>query len=611
MNKTNDLKSIAQLLRRDAINMTTVAGSGHPTSCMSCAEIISVLFFNEMSYDPKNHANQNNDEFVLSKGHAAPILYAALARAGCIHEDILKLRKLDSPLEGHPMPASLPWIRVATGSLGQGISAAVGMAIAARLQKNSYRTYCVLGDSEVAEGSVVEAIAAAVHYQLSNLCIIIDINRLGQSGETMYGHNISRYQRIYEAYGAAVISIDGHNVDELIRAFDQARKNKTVTVILAKTLKGKGVLSIENKEEWHGKPIPKEMLEKVLQEIPETPMPKVTPKFPEARVNEKGKSIKKISIKILPSYKLGEKIATREAYGMVLAKIAEQDSSVVATDAEVKNSTFSIKVLQTRPAQFVEAYIAEQNMIGMALGMSVKGCKVFGSTFAAFLTRAHDQIRMAALSSANFTIVGSHAGVSIGEDGPSQMALEDLSMFRALPGSIVLYPSDAVATEKMVELALTHPGIKYIRTSRPKTPVIYDNSESFPIGEFKVVKASGKDKAIIVAAGVTLFEALKAYENLKAKGIDIAVVDAYCLKPFDGDKFSAIALKSGGKVIVVEDHYPEGGLGETITSALACKNIEVEHLAVRSLPHSATPEELLRLEEIDAVAIEHAVKRLI
>ncbi|MBI5390545.1 transketolase [Candidatus Woesearchaeota archaeon] len=607
MDDLTKLSVMARLLRRDSMMMTTKAGSGHPTTCMSCAEIMSSLFFQVMRYDPNNSNNPDNDEFILSKGHAAPILYACLHRAGCSKEDPMTLRQLGSPYEGHPVPSSLPWVKVATGSLGQGLSVATGMAIAAKIQQRNYRVYALLGDSECAEGSVYEAIALACHRKLDNLTAIVDVNRLGQSGETMFGHDINHYERIFSAFGAHVIVTDGHDLHALLAAFAEAASTKEKpTVILAHTFKGRGVSFTENKEGWHGKPLNEAQLADALKELPDAPQPSFAPRMPASvAVALQEKSLAPLS------YKRGELIATREAYGNALVRLGAAYSTIAVADAEVKNSTFAEKFLKVQPNHFVETYIAEQNMVGIVLGLSKKGFHAFGSTFAAFLTRAHDQIRMATLSSANLTLVGSHAGVSIGEDGASQMALEDLAMFRCLPDSMVFYPSDAVSTEKIMEQCLTLQGVKYIRTSRPKTPVLYESDEEFLPEEFKVVKYEEQSQVVLVGCGVTLHEAIKASEQLAGDGIRVTVVDCYCIKPFPVDEFKALVQECGGCVVVAEDHYPEGGLGEAVATALENTLFQMKHLAVRKMPHSGKSEELLRVQEIDAAAIVQAVKALV
>ncbi len=605
----DDLEYIADLMRRDVLEMTTAAGSGHPTSCLSCAEIMSVLFFNEMKYDTGNPFNPDNDEFVLSKGHAAPILYSALYRAGCVNKDLMTLRKFGSPYEGHPMPNALKWVKVATGSLGQGLAVGVGMALAAKMQSRDYRVYVLMGDSESAEGSVCEAISLAAHYKLNNLCVIVDVNRLGQSKETMLGHDIEAYEGKFRELGASPIPVNGHDVAELMNAFEEARKvdKDSPTVIIAKTYKGKGVSFLEDKEGWHGKALTDEELTKALAEIPEVKMPRIKITKPQKTKIK----LKNSSNPVIPDYAIGEPVATREAYGTALVKLAQNNDLFVALDAEVSNSTFSEKIAKAYPIKYVECYIAEQAMIGIALGLSVKGYNVFASTFAAFLSRAHDQLRMAALSSANLTICGSHVGVSIGEDGPSQMGLEDIAMFRTLPGSIVLYPSDAVSAEKLVELASKAKGIKYVRTTRPKTPVIYDKKEKFELGGFKVLRESKEDKLAIIGAGITLHEAIKAYDALQKEGVNVRVIDLYCVKPLNSRKLSDEIKKSNNKVIVVEDHYPQGGIGESLSRKLNEYGIRVECLAVSKMPCSGKAVELMKYVGIDVDAIVKKAKEFI
>jgi len=602
----NQLQDLANILRRDVSKMTTVAGSGHPTSCFSCAEIMSVLFFDDMKYDTKNSNNPDNDEFILSKGHAAPILYAALYHAGCIKHDLMKLRKLESPLEGHPVPKSLNWAKVATGSLGQGLSVGVGFALAAKMQNRKFKTFVLMGDSEIAEGSVYEALEIATHYKLNNLIAIVDLNRLGQRGETLLAHNVNAYRTRFKSFGLNVITINGHKIQEIKKAFSNARKSKKPTVILAKTFKGHGVSFLEDKEGWHGKAMKKNELEKALSEIPNPKKPRISISKPK-KINFKFK-IKKVKSN---SYDLNQEIATREAYGKAIANLAIANSSILAIDAEVSNSTKAEEVKKVAPKQFIEAFIAEQNMIGTALGLSKKGFNIFASSFAAFLSRAHDQIRMAAVSSADFTITGSHVGVSIGEDGPSQMGLEDIALFRDLPGSTIFYPSDAVSMEKIVGLcSKLKKGIRYIRTTRSPTNVIYKNNESFKVGDFKIVKQSSKDKVVVVGSGITLHEAIKSHNELKKSNTNISVIDLYCIKPFNAKKFENFVKKHGKKLIVVEDHYPEGGIGEMLAESLENSGIKIKHLAVRSLPHSGKPEELLKKYNINWESIIREVKRI-
>ncbi|PIN92938.1 transketolase [Candidatus Pacearchaeota archaeon CG10_big_fil_rev_8_21_14_0_10_31_24] len=600
----SQLQDIATLIRRDSIISTTEAGSGHPTSSMSCADILSALFFEEMSYDIKNPDNPDNDEFILSKGHAAPALYSALIRSECIKEDIKSLRKANSNLEGHPMPRSLKWIKVATGSLGQGLSIGVGMALASKLQKRKFRTYVLLGDSELAEGSNYEAVQLALHYKLNNLTAIADINRLGQRGETIMGHDIESYKSRFLGFGWNVLTIEGHNMTQILLALKQSKTSDKPTIILAKTLKGKGVSFLENKDEWHGKSVSKDRLQEALSELGNPKMPLISIRKP----LKLSPQIRKISSPTLPIFKIGEGVATRSAYGKSLASLAKSNPNILAVDAEVSNSTYSEEVKNETPEQFIETFIAEQNMIGISLGLSKKGFNPFASTFSAFLIRAHDQIHMASLSSANFTICGSHAGISIGQDGASQMSTEDISFFRSLDGSVIFYPSDANSTAKLVKQSLHNKFITYIRTTRAKTPVIYNEKQLFPIGEFKVLKESKKDKAVLIGSGITLHECLKAHNFLKSKNKNMAVIDLYCIKPLNIKKLISFIKKHGNCIIVSEDHGKAGGIGEMLSSSLANTNIKITSLAVNGIPHSAKPEELLEKHKINWKAIVQAVK---
>ena len=603
---TEPLEDIANILRRDVIGMTTEAGSGHLTSCLSCAEIMSSLFFQAMRYDIKDPFNPDNDEFVLSKGHAAPILYASLYRAGAIAYYLKGLRQLSSPLEGHPIPLPSGWIKVATGSLGQGLSVGLGMALASKLQKRKFMTYVLLGDSELAEGSVYEAFQLASFYNVNNLCAIVDINKLGQRGETMLAYDLKAYKKRIEAFGWAVIIVDGHNIKQILSALAKAKQSKKPTAILAKTIKGKGVSFLEGKNGFHGKALSAEQAEKALKKIHDVPFPKIEIIKPE-KIEFEPLLMKSPK---LSSYKPNEQVSTREAYGQALANLAQVDPNVITTDAEVSNSTFADKVKKVRSKQFIEAYIMEQNMIGMSLGLSVKGFNVFASTFAAFLSRAHDQLRMSALSYPNFTVCGSHAGVSIGEDGPSQMGLEDIALFRSLPNSIVLYPSDAVSAEKLVYTSYQTRGLKHIRTTRSNTPIIYKPEDKFPIGEFKVIRESFQDSVVLVGAGITLHEALKAHEALKKEGISSAVVDLYCIKPFNSEMFINFLKLHGNKVVIAEDHYTEGGIGEMLFHELANSGITIKSLAVSQIPHSGKKDELLDRYGINAKAIIMEAKKI-
>ncbi len=607
MVSNSGLQDAANLLRRDVLEMTSNAGSGHPSSCLSCAEIMSVLFFNEMSYDRSYAESLSNDEFVLSKGHAAPILYAALKRADCISYDLNELRKISSPLEGHPIPQLGGWVKAATGSLGQGLGIGAGMALAARLHKRDYRVYVLLGDSECSEGSVWEAVQIASHYNLGNLCAVVDINRLGQRGETMLSHDISAYKKRFESFGWQAIDVDGHSVSELIKAFAKASKSKKPQVILCRTIKGKGVSFLEGKNGWHGRALSREELKKALKEIPEIKMPKIKT----SKIKIKSADNHDVEKIFFSKYDLGDEISTREAYGNALVNIADADSQVLVLDAEVSNSTFSEKVKKSSPEQFVECFIAEQNMISMALGASLKGHKPFASTFAAFLARAHDQLRMASISKANIIVCGSHAGVSVGEDGASQMGLEDIALFRSLPNSVIFYPGDAVSAERLTALSYQLPGIKYIRTTRPKTRVIYRNNEEFMLGEFKVVRSSSFDSVVLAGAGITLHECLKAHPILEKQGVKTAVLDIYCIKPFNSKKFVDFVGKHGSKLVIAEDHYQEGGIGDMLISA--CKNtgIKIVHLAVQKVPHSGTKDELISSCMIGSDAVARAAKDVV
>ena len=600
------LHRMAQKLRRHSLESTAEAGSGHPTSCMSCADIMSVLFFDEMRFDPSDPSGADADVFVLSKGHAAPILWAALKEAGAIQDDLLSLRRFDSPLEGHPTPRC-PWVRVATGSLGQGLSAAAGMAWARKLDGTPARVYALLGDGEAAEGSVWEAAQFASFNRLDNVCAVLDVNRLGQSGPTMYQHDTAVYEARFRGFGWDVAVVDGHDVAALRRAFAKARGTSgRPFAIVAKTLKGKGVSFVEDKDGWHGKPVKKgEELQKAVAELGDTSVtiPVEARRYPPVAARATG------DLTLKPSYALGQEVATREAYGTALAKLARTSPAVVAIDGDTKNSTFSEKLKEAAPRQFAEGYIAEQNMVGAALGMATEGLIPFASTFACFLTRAYDFIRMAAYSRPRHLVLcGSHAGVSIGEDGPSQMALEDLAMMRAITGSTILYPSDAVSAERIVEAAARTPGLVYIRTSRPKTPVLYANEEYFPVGQSKTLRASAKDAVTVVGAGVTLHEALKAHEALAKSGIAVRVIDLYSVKPVDVETLRKAATETKA-IVTVEDHSVCGGLGEAVMAAVG-NRAPVVLLGVSTVPRSGKPAELMRHHGIDAEAIVAAVKTL-
>ena len=607
------LMNIATRLRIDSVRSTTEAGSGHPSTCCSAAEIMAALFFAEMRYDPRDSANEDNDRFVLSKGHAAPVLYAAWAAAGIIgRDDVLQLRRIDSDLEGHPTPR-LPWVDVATGSLGQGLCAGVGIALNARRIQSDYRTYVLLGDGETAEGSVWEAAEAAAFHKLDSLCGITDVNALGQSQPTQWQHDMHAYSSRWSAFGWHTIIVDGHDVTALLDAFEQARRvTHQPTMILARTIKGKGISLIEGKGGWHGKPLKKGAeLEQALAELQSQLVldegPAAAPRPPARRQRSTPRQVQLAA----PPYKRGDSVATREAYGAAIARLGAADDRVVALDADVKNSTFSDKFEQQQPDRFYQNFIAEQVMIGAAMGLAARGAIPFPSTFAAFLSRAYDFIRMAAIGNSNIKMAGSHAGVSIGEDGPSQMALEDLAMMRAQPNMVVLYPCDAVSTERLIEVAANHRGPVYVRISRPKTPVIYGPDETFEVGGLKVVRQGSGDAATVIGAGVTLFEALKAHDALGADGIAIRVVDLYSLQPIDAASLQRCARETHGRLITVEDHYAGGGIGDAVAAAVAPEGFTVRRLSVPEIPRSGTPEELLDRYGISARHIISAVKELV
>ena len=607
------LKNVATRLRIDSVRATSEAGSGHPTSCASAAEIVATLFFSEMRYDPRNPQNPDNDRFVLSKGHAAPVLYSAWAEVGLLtRDDLLTLRRFDSDLEGHPTPR-LPFVDVATGSLGQGVCAAVGTALNARLIESDYRTYVLLGDGESAEGSVWEAAEAASNDRLDSLCGITDVNGLGQSGPSIWNHDMEAYASKWRAFGWHAIVVDGHDVTLLLDAYEQARRTKgRPTMILARTLKGKGIPLAEGKGGWHGKAFKKgEELDRVLKDLESQLLPEDEPAQPPDgprthRDNSRRANQPNTGTVGTPSYKMGDSVATREAYGAALAKLGDGDDRIVALDGDVKNSTFSEKFEEKHHNRFFQNFIAEQVMVGSAMGLAARGAIPFPSTFAAFLTRAYDFIRMACISNLNIKLAGSHAGVSIGEDGPSQMALEDLAMMRAQPNMTVLYPCDAMSTERLLELMAYHPGPAYMRTSRPKTPVIYGPDETFAVGGLKILRESANDAATVIGAGITVFEALKAYDQLHKTGVSIRVVDLYSLQPIDASSLQRCARETR-RIITVEDHYAAGGIGEAVAACVTGSGVGVERLCVREIPRSGAPEELVDHYGISARHIVAAV----
>lgn len=608
------LEAMGNRLRVHSIVATSEAGSGHPTSCMSAADLVAAVFFYAMRYDVANPKNPINDRFVLSKGHAAPVLYAALAEAGAFPvEELKNLRKLTSDLEGHPTPR-LPWVDTATGSLGQGLSNAVGMALNGKyLDRCDYRVFVLVGDGESAEGAIWEAAEIASYYKLDNVIAIIDVNGLGQSQRTMYGHDTEVYRRRFESFGWHAVSVDGHNMEQIVTSLDQAiAVEGRPACIVAATRKGKGVSFLEDQEGWHGKPLKKgDEADRALAEIRAaiSGADGLKVKTPDGRTRQPV-AVSPADAPQSPDYSLGKEVATREAYGEGLARLGAENPLVVALDGDTKNSTYSEKFMKAHPERFFEGFIAEQNMVGAAVGLSAMGKIPFSSTFACFLTRAYDHIRMAAISQANIKLCGSHAGVSIGEDGPSQMGLEDLAMMRAIEGSTVLYPSDALSTEHAVRLAAAHKGIVYIRTTRPKTPVIYSDKDSFEIGRAQVVRSGSDDKITIVGAGVTLFEALKAYDKLRSEGVSVRVIDLFSVKPVDVKTLERSARDTNNLVLTVEDHSA-GGIGDAVAAALSPFGIKVNQLLVRTLPRSGKSEELLAAYGIDAAAITKKVKELV
>jgi transketolase len=608
-----DLRELAAQLRVDSIRCTTAAGSGHPTSSMSAADLMAVLMTKYLRYDWSNPHKPQNDRLIFSKGHACPLLYAMLKAAGAIEDkELLSLRKFGSRLQGHPNPRVLPYVDVATGSLGQGLPIGVGMALCGKyLDKLPYRIWVLLGDSEMAEGSIWEAFDKASYYKLNNLIGILDMNRLGQRGETALGWNSAAYAVRARAFGWHAIEIDGHNFEAIDRAYAEALNQKEQpTCIIAKTEKGHGFSQIANKDGWHGRALPPDMEKAALQELGGVRHLVVSTPKPEEKQPAPLPPPRPLK---LPTYEVGQKEATRKAYGDALVALGAARGDVVALDGEVSNSTYADEFKKAYPERFFEMFIAEQQLVSAAVGLSVLGKRPFASSFACFFTRAYDQIRMAAISNATIHLSGSHAGVSIGEDGPSQMGLEDLAMMRAVCDSTVLYPCDANQTAQLVGQMIDCKGISWLRTTREKTPIIYSPSEKFPLGGSKIVKQSTQDKVAVVAAGITVHEALKAYETLKGEGIAIRVLDAYSIKPIDQAALVQAAKDTGGKIVVVEDHRIEGGLGDAVLEAYAAAGAlpRVVKLGVREMPGSGTPAELLAAAGIDAGHIVKAVKALL
>ena len=638
MQSTQEIQELCKLVRHYILTSTTNAGSGHPTSSLSAVELITTLFFSGYFHSDINEPHSfANDRFILSKGHASPLLYALYRVAGALtDDDMVKLRDHNSRLEGHPTPL-FPYSDVETGSLGQGLSIGLGMALGINLRTKNLelrtekkpKVFVLMGDSEFSEGQIYEALQLASHYKATNLVGILDVNRLGQRGETMLGWNLKAYAKRIDSFGwHTVIVEDGHNIEEIQKAFGLISEDRP-TMIIAKTIKGKGVSFLENKDGWHGKPVPKEKLDEALKELGEVDTALIgkiaapvilnsvqdlqeIPKPFDLAQGEQVRHDSSLKLQAL-GYKLHDSVATRQAYGDALVELGKQDEDVVVLDAEMSNSTFAETFKKTFADRFFEMFIAEQNMVSVALGLSKIGFKPYVSTFGSFLTRAYDQIRMSQYSYANLAFCGSHVGVSIGEDGSSQMGLEDISMFRSILNSVIFYPSDANSAIQQLKLLHEHKGIKYLRATKMPLPILYTNEEveSMKIGGSKIIHQSLKDKAVMFCAGITLHEALKAHEHLKNEDISIAVVDLYSMKPLDEEtirKFCHLPI------IVVEDHYPTGGLGEAVLATISKFKFQISnfvHLCVRSIPHSGSPEENLRYAEIDASAIVKAVKSLV
>lgn len=611
---TKEWAELAAQLRVDSIRCTTKAGSGHPTSSMSAADLMAVLLAKYLRFDWSQPHRPNNDRLIFSKGHACPLLYSMFKAAGAITDDeLMTLREFGSPLQGHPNPRVLPLVDVATGALGQGLPIGVGMALNGKyLDKLPYRVWVVLGDGEMAEGGIWEALDKGSYYKLDRLIAILDMNRLGQRGETELGWNGAAYAARARAFGWKAIEIDGHDLDAIDRAYAEALETRDQpTLLVARTMKGRGVSLVENKEHWHGKALNDEQAKEAIAELGGERSITIETAKPDDQGPARPDAPKPVET---PRYEVGGKQSTRQAYGDALAALGSGLPDLVALDGEVSNSTMTEEFKNAHPDRYFEMFIAEQQLVASAVGLAVLGKRVVASTFAAFFTRAFDQIRMASVSNANLHLVGSHAGASIGQDGPSQMGLEDIAMMRSIFGSAVLYPSDANQTVQLVRAMVDLPGITYLRTTREKTPVIYPPDEEFPVGRAKVVRRSDNDQVSVVAAGVTLHEALKAHETLKGEGIAIRVIDAYSVKPIDRTTLRRAARETGGKLVVVEDHWPEGGLGDAVLDALADAGLDhprVVKLAVSGMPGSGEPAELLNAAGIDAQHIVMAVKNLI
>lgn len=607
------VRELAAQLRVDSIRSSTAAGSGHPTSSLSAADLLAVLMSRHLRYDWDDPDAPGNDHLIFSKGHASPLLYSVFRAAGVVSEQELLegYRRFGQRLEGHPTPV-LPWVDVATGSLGQGLPDGVGIALAgAKLEKAPYRVWVLAGDSELAEGSMWEALATASHYGLTKLVTIVDVNRLGQRGETALGWDMDAYAARVEAFGAEAVVVDGHDVEAIDAALARADEDlERPLVILARTVKGKGIPGVEDEEDWHGKPMPEERAEEAINALGGVRSLQVRgPRPPE--VERRSASRGQVE---LPTFDVGEEIATRKAYGPALAALADVDPRVVALDGEVSNSTGVADFVQAHPERFFEMFIAEQQMVAAATGLAARGYIAYASSFAAFLSRAADFVRMAPVSRADLRLVGSHAGVEIGADGPSQMGLEDLALMAATQGSTVLYPSDATSTAALVAAMSDLHGVSYLRTTRGGYPVLYGPEEEFPVGGSKTLRRSAHDAVTLIGAGVTLHEALGAAEALAEEGVQARVIDAYSVKPIDAEGIRAAVAETGGRAVVAEDHHREGGLGAAVLAALAAEplaDLHLEHLAVDGVPGSGTTAELLDWAGIDAAHIARAARAVL
>jgi len=614
-----DVADLAAQLRVDSIRASTSAGSGHPTSSMSAADLLAVLITRHLRYDWDEPRSPANDHLIFSKGHASPLLYAVFKAVGVVSADELMTgyRRFGQRLQGHPTPV-LPWVDVATGSLGQGLPDGVGVALAGRrLERRPYRVWVLCGDSELAEGSIWEALDKASFYELSNLVVLLDVNRLGQRGPTELEWDLRAYTRRVEAFGAHAIEIDGHDLGAIDDALATAAGGRDrPTVIVARTIKGRGFSEVEDRPGWHGKPFPPDMAERAIAElggirnrVVRGPRPE-----PAQAAAGDGAGAAPAGPATLPRYELGDRVATRKAYGDALVALGAADPRIVVLDAEVSNSTYAAEFKDAHPDRYFEMFIAEQQMIAAATGLAVRGYRAFASTFAAFLSRAYDFIRMGAVSGVDLRLCGSHAGVEIGADGPSQMGLEDLAMLRAVHGSTVLYPSDATSAAALVQAMASTPGISYLRTTRGSYPVLYRPDEAFEVGGSKVLRAGDDDEVTLVGAGVTLHECLRAADALRDEGVAARVIDCYSVKPLDGATLAAAAAAASGRVVVVEDHHPEGGLGSAVIESLVAAghaNLAVAHLAVRGMPGSGSSEELLAWAGIDADHIAAAARGLL